>query len=225
MFDIDRWREIWSSISSNKLRTLLSGLTISLALFVFIVLFGMGNGLQNGFQKEFFQAGAMNMYIFGTQTSESYAGYQKGRQIILDNYDLEYILDNYSEKIKYISGEYDQSLSVKFGGQSGSYSVKGIDKDYFQMINIKLDDGRFLKDSDYTKNKCNHHRFLHDQRDDIERRSSQSFSDSNFFGSFFYTEHHDVAYTYYPCYKASSSNYENNDRQYKEKCIGIAHLL
>lgn len=151
MFDIDRWREIWSSISSNKLRTLLSGLTISLALFVFIVLFGMGNGLQNGFQKEFFQAGAMNMYIFGTQTSESYAGYQKGRQIILDNYDLEYILDNYSEKIKYISGEYDQSLSVKFGGQSGSYSVKGIDKDYFQMINIKLDDGRFLKDEDITK--------------------------------------------------------------------------
>lgn len=151
MFDIDRWREIWSSVSSNKLRTFLSGLTISLALFVFIVLFGMGNGLQNGFQKEFFQAGAMNMYIFGTQTSESYAGYQKGRQITLENRDLDYIFENYSDKIKYITGEYDQSLNVKFAGQAGSYSVKGTNQDYIEMINIKLDDGRFLKEEDLTK--------------------------------------------------------------------------
>src|SRR5690606_3483068 len=115
---------------SNKLRTFLTGLTISLALFVFIVLFGMGNGLQNGFQKEFFQAGAMNMYIFRTQTSESFAGYHKGRQITLENRDLDYILENYSDKIKYISGEYDQSMTVKFAGQSGSYSVKGTNQDY-----------------------------------------------------------------------------------------------
>ena len=104
MFDIDRWREIWASIASNKLRTMLSGLTISLALFVFIVLFGMGNGLQNGFQKEFFQAGAMNMTVLGTQTSESFAGYQKGRQVKLENRDLDYIIDNFSDQIKYISG-------------------------------------------------------------------------------------------------------------------------
>lgn len=151
MFDLDRWREIWASISSNKLRTFLSGLTISLALFVFIVLFGMGNGLQNGFQKEFFQAGALNMYIFGTETSESYAGYQKGRTITLENEDLNYILDNYSDKIKYITGEYDQSMLVKYGGESGNYSVKGINEDYVEMINIQLDKGRFLQEEDLTK--------------------------------------------------------------------------
>src|SRR5690606_38260381 len=119
-------REIWASISSNKLRTILSGFTISLALFVFIVLFGMGNGLQNGFQKEFFQAGAMNMYIFGTQTSESYAGYQKGRSIMLENRDLDYLMVNYSDKIKYNSCEYIQSLLVNFGGDSGNYSFNGV---------------------------------------------------------------------------------------------------
>lgn len=148
MFDIDRWREIWASIGSNKLRTILSGLTISLALFVFIVLFGMGNGLQNGFQKEFFQAGAMNMYIFGTRTSESYAGYQKGRQIELKNDDLNYILDNYGDKIKYISGEFDQSLLVKYGGESSSYTVTGVNQNYVEMINISLNKGRFLSEVD-----------------------------------------------------------------------------
>lgn len=148
MFDLDRWREIWASIASNKLRTILSGFTISLALFVFIVLFGMGNGLQNGFQKEFFQAGAMNMYVFGTKTSETYGGYQKGRSIVLENEDLNYILENYSDKIKYISGEYDQQLSVKFGGESGSYSVKGVNADYINMVNYQMDTGRFLRNED-----------------------------------------------------------------------------
>src|SRR5690606_7311096 len=153
MFDTDRRREIWASVSSNKLRTLLSGLTISLALFVFIVLFGMGNGLQNGFQKEFFQAGALNMYIFVTRTSESYAGYQKGRAIMLENEDLDYIVSNYEDRIKYISGEYNQSLLVKAGGESGSYSVKGVNADYIEMLNIQLDKGRFLKSEDLKEQK------------------------------------------------------------------------
>ena len=51
MFDLDRWAEIWASVRSNKLRTFLSGLTIALALFVFITLFGLSKGLQNGFER------------------------------------------------------------------------------------------------------------------------------------------------------------------------------
>lgn len=153
MFDIDRWAEIWASIRSNKLRTILSGFTISLALFVFIVLFGMGNGLQNGFQQEFFQAGAMNINIFGTRTSESFGGYQKGRQIQLKNADLNYVIDNYSDKIKYISGEFDQSLMVKYGGESGSYAVSGVSQDYLGMTNIKLEKGRFLNSDDMKDQK------------------------------------------------------------------------
>lgn len=148
MFDLDRWREIWTSIASNKLRTILSGFTISLALFVFIILFGLGNGLQNGFQKEFYQAGAMNMYVFGTRTSETYAGYQKGRSIKLKNNDYEYLLRTYSDKIDYISGEYDQQLLVKYGGESGSYSLKGVNQQYFDMVNIALDRGRYLTEDD-----------------------------------------------------------------------------
>lgn len=151
MFDIDRWREIWASISSNKLRTFLSGFTISLALFVFIVLFGMGNGLQNGFEKEFFKAGAMNIYVFGTRTSEAFGGFQKGRQIVLENEDLNYIYDNYKESIQYISGEFDQSMQVKFAGESGNYFVKGVNADYFNMIDVELMEGRYFSEKDLSQ--------------------------------------------------------------------------
>jgi putative ABC transport system permease protein len=46
MFDLDRWQEIFSSIRSNVLRTVLSGFTVALGLFIFIVLFGIGKGFR-----------------------------------------------------------------------------------------------------------------------------------------------------------------------------------
>ena len=39
MFNIERWKEIFQSIKKNKLRTVLSGTTVSLGILIFIVLF------------------------------------------------------------------------------------------------------------------------------------------------------------------------------------------
>ena len=45
MFNIERWKEIFQSIKKNKLRTALSGMTVSLGILIFIILFGLGEGL------------------------------------------------------------------------------------------------------------------------------------------------------------------------------------
>ena len=37
MFDLDGWREIFQSIGKNKLRTVLSGLTITFAILLFTI--------------------------------------------------------------------------------------------------------------------------------------------------------------------------------------------
>jgi len=55
MFNKDRWQEIFQTIGKNKLRTFLSGFTVALGIFIFIVLFGLGNGLKNAFQEFFCQ--------------------------------------------------------------------------------------------------------------------------------------------------------------------------
>ena len=44
MFNIERWKEIFQSIQKNKLRTALSGFTVSLGILIFIILFGLGEG-------------------------------------------------------------------------------------------------------------------------------------------------------------------------------------
>ena len=49
MFNRDRWIEIFETIKSNKLRTFLAGFTVALGILIFVVLFGLGNGLENTF--------------------------------------------------------------------------------------------------------------------------------------------------------------------------------
>lgn len=148
MFDIDRWAEIWSSISSNKLRTSLSGLTIALALFVFITLFGLGNGLQNGFQKEFFQSNSLNITVRGGTTSESFQGYTKGRTITLKNRDLHFIQQSFPNEIKHAIATIAKSVLVRNNENSGTYSITAVYPVYEDMINDKVTMGRFINEED-----------------------------------------------------------------------------
>ena len=53
MFNRDRWIEIFETIKSNKLRTFLAGFTVALGILIFVVLFGLGNGLENTFNWYF----------------------------------------------------------------------------------------------------------------------------------------------------------------------------
>ena len=50
MWSKDRWQEIFYTLRKNKLRTTLSGFTVALGIFIFVVLFGFGNGLKNSFE-------------------------------------------------------------------------------------------------------------------------------------------------------------------------------
>ena len=85
MFDLDRWREIFESIRSNILRTVLSGFTVALGLFIFIVLFGIGTGLKNAFTEGFTRDAANLITIFSGKTSIAYGGLQSDRQVVLKN--------------------------------------------------------------------------------------------------------------------------------------------
>ena len=88
MFSRDTWKEIFETIQKNKLRTFLSGFTLAIGIFIFIVLLGFGNGLKNTFNK-FFADDATNIFfIFTGKTSIPYAGYKANRKIEFDNSDL-----------------------------------------------------------------------------------------------------------------------------------------
>jgi putative ABC transport system permease protein len=95
MFNKDRWREIFETIGKNKLRTFLSGFTVALGIFIFIILFGLGNGLKNTFQEFFLDDASNAIYIFPGKTSLPYKGFKANRRIDFENEDLEDIKLNF----------------------------------------------------------------------------------------------------------------------------------
>jgi len=125
MFDLDRWQEIFSSIRSNVLRTVLSGFTVALGLFIFIVLFGIGKGLQNAF-SEGFSGDAKNLIIFSTgKASLAYKGLQSDRNITMNNSDYDFLINTDKEKAGPSSPRYTANLMVKYGKESGLYQING----------------------------------------------------------------------------------------------------
>ena len=91
MFDIDTWREIFQSISKNKLRSILSGFTVAFAILLFTLLFGIGNGLQNTFKEQFASDATNSIYISSNRTTKAYKGHQVGRRIQFKNDDFEFL--------------------------------------------------------------------------------------------------------------------------------------
>lgn len=148
MFDIDRWSEIFASIKSNKLRTFLSGFTIALALFVFITLFGLSNGLQKGFEREFFSSGVKNVSVFTDITTLPYRGKQKGRKVDLKWSDYEYVKNKYQDRILTIVPTISKNITARYGSEYGSYVLSGVTSAQQVLKKNRVISGRYITEED-----------------------------------------------------------------------------
>lgn len=152
MFDLDSWREIFQSINKNKLRTILSGFTISFAILLFTLLFGIVNGLQNFFTQAFVDDANNSMFVRVWKTTKPYKGLQSGRRIKLRNKDLDYIVDNYSDKIQYISARKYLSAQVVYKNNQDNYNIRAVHPDHRYLEKTIIDEGRFINQLDLNQN-------------------------------------------------------------------------
>ncbi len=152
MFDLDRWREIFQAISNNKLRTILTGFTIAFAIFLFTLLFGIGNGLKNTFAEEF--AGDANnaVYIRSGKTAKAYKGLQIGRKIQFKNDDYKYLIDEFGEDIQYITVLLTKFLKAVYRNENSRYQVRGVHPDIKFLEEMELEQGRFISYFDLKRN-------------------------------------------------------------------------
>lgn len=127
MFSRDTWREIFDTLRKNKLRSFLSGFTVSLGILIFITLVGMTNGLMNTFDKFFSQDATNVLYLFPGKTTIPYKGYKSARRIEFENSDLADIKKNFPMFIDYVSPRIYRNNLVKYKEESNNYTTIGVD--------------------------------------------------------------------------------------------------
>ncbi len=148
MFDRDKWQEIFSTISKNKLRTFLTGFSVAWGIFMLIILLGSGQGLQNGVQHKFDDDAVNSLWIYARQTSKPYKGYNAGRQIRFTNNDYKRTkaLDSH---IDHITGRfYVGSQITSYKNNYGSYDLRAVNPGFKYIENTKITEGRFLNKLD-----------------------------------------------------------------------------
>lgn len=148
MFSRDNWQEIFETIQKNKLRTFLSGFTVAIGIFIFVVLFGFGNGLTNTFNK-FFGDDATNVFfVFPGRTTVPYQGYKANRRIEFDNSDLVDIKKDFPMFLEYITPRISRSGLVKYNNESNNYTTRAVAPSHQLNEKTIIMFGRYINESD-----------------------------------------------------------------------------
>ena len=148
MFDLDKWQEIFSTISKNKLRTFLTGFSVAWGIFMLIVLLGSGYGLENGVRMEFEDDATNTLWVNQGTTSIAYQGYKPGRRIRFTNDDYENTKK--IDDVEHISGRFTiwENNTLSYKNEFGSFDIFCTHPAYGKVESITPIKGRFLNVTD-----------------------------------------------------------------------------
>lgn len=150
IFDSDRWVEIWVTITRNKTRSILTGFGVFWGILMLVILLGSGTGFRNGVLKNVDGFATNSAFFFSEKTSEPYKGFKKGRYWQMRNRDLETI----RQRVKGV--QYLSPMIMQWGGQNnvvkgqkaGTYNVRGVYSEYFNIETQHVLAGRLLNEVD-----------------------------------------------------------------------------
>ncbi|MDR2840813.1 MAG: ABC transporter permease [Paludibacter sp.] len=152
-FDIDRWQEIWLTITHNRSRSFLTAFGVFWGMFMLVAMVGAGTALETGIMSQIDGFATNSCFIWDSNTSLPYKGFRKGRVWNIVNEDIPVLRNNIPE-IQYIA-------PVLFGGSSsnnvtrsdkvGTYSVKGNYPVYNLIDESKLIYGRHINEIDIAE--------------------------------------------------------------------------
>lgn len=147
MFDI--FREIGQTLRNNRLRTILTGISVAWGIFMLIILLGAARGTTNYFEEA--TAGKNNniITIWSGWTTMPYKGYESGRDIRLKQADGDAIIHDNRSIVSRVSpfGSVDTAkISTALDVISGGFDAVFPDAALNEQLTIKH--GRFINQAD-----------------------------------------------------------------------------
>ncbi len=144
MFDLVR--EIGQTLRNNRLRTVLTGISVSWGIFMLIVLLGASRGVTNYFEYAMSSQSNNVISFWSGVTSMPYKGYKDGRYIGLKSSDIDAILHDNPGKVSNViafasvdTAKISTSLDVLTNGfeavYPGAQATNGIEMSHGRFIN------------------------------------------------------------------------------------------
>lgn len=143
MLGREEFIEIIKTLEKNKLRTALTGFAVAWGIFIFIVLLGMGNGVENAMKKQFSDDAVNKLKISAGNTSMEHNGLQKGRKVSMQEEDGKLLEDSFYNSTGYSTVLFGWGSTVTYKEKTGVYRIEG---QSHQDINIL--EGRRLNQMD-----------------------------------------------------------------------------
>lgn len=151
MFDLIA--EIGQTLRNNRLRTMLTGLSVAWGVFMLIVLLGAARGVTNAFRLHNDASATNVINIWGGYTTMPWHGYKEGRSIDLRDADISRIeRENESVYEVVAYGSIDTAkVSTVYDAISGSFNA--VYPGEAELRNLKMLAGRFINDRDIADNR------------------------------------------------------------------------
>lgn len=149
MFDFDNFREIWSTIKKNKLRTFLTGFSVAWGIFMLIVMLGAGNGLRNGIAYNFRNMATNSVEVWTRYTTKPWKGIQENRSLHFKNEDLTDLKRDFPA-VNLISPTLYHNDTITYNREYLTGQTMGVSADFNQIryIQIETKNGRFINEQD-----------------------------------------------------------------------------
>ena len=143
---LDLVREIGQTLRNNRLRTVLTGISVSWGIFMLIVLLGASRGVTNYFEYAMSSQSNNVISFWSGVTSMPYTGYKDGRYIGLKSSDIDAILHDNPGKVSNViafasvdTARISTSLDVLTNGfeavYPGAQATNGIEMSHGRFIN------------------------------------------------------------------------------------------
>ena len=133
----------------NKLRTALTGFSVAWGIFMIIFLLGAGNGLINAQMQQSNRFMDSSMMVGGGMTTKAYDGLKEGREIQLNDKDIDVTSNEYPNIVDDVGATIQQQgNTVNLGENYVSTQMQGVYPNEIRINKKEMLHGRFINDID-----------------------------------------------------------------------------
>ena len=147
LFESDTWKEVYDSLTKNKVRTVITMIGVWWGILLLIALLGAARGMENSFNRIFGDFATNSVFIWGQNTSLPFKGFQEGKRVRLKLSHAHKINENIEGIELVVPRSRNQALVVR-NFLSGRYGVNGDYPLLDQIQKKKMLRGRFINQND-----------------------------------------------------------------------------